>query len=75
MLLLYSKYLYETNATGTSHFGIKMRKLWISEVYKINWVIHSSLGFMLKQWYQVVDNINTKLWELEWTKKELKCIF
>jgi hypothetical protein len=31
MLLLHSKYLYETNATGTSQFGIKMEKLWISE--------------------------------------------
>ena len=30
---------------------------------------------MLKQCYQVVVNINTKLWELEWTKKDLKYIF
>jgi hypothetical protein len=25
-----SKYSYEANATGTSQFGVKMRKLWIS---------------------------------------------
>jgi hypothetical protein len=31
MLLLRSKYLYETNATGTSLFGIKTEELWISE--------------------------------------------
>jgi hypothetical protein len=30
------------------------------------------MGFMLKQCYQVIDNINTKLQELEWIKKELK---
>jgi hypothetical protein len=40
--------------------------------YKINRVINSSIGFMLKQCYQVVGNINTKLWELDWTEKELK---
>jgi hypothetical protein len=27
VLLLRSKYLYETNATGTSQFGIKMKEL------------------------------------------------
>jgi hypothetical protein len=27
MLLMRSKYLYETNATGTSQFGIKMGTL------------------------------------------------
>jgi hypothetical protein len=31
MLLLRSKYLYETNATGMSQFGIKTKELWISE--------------------------------------------
>jgi hypothetical protein len=31
MLLLHSKYLYETNATETSQIGIKTRELWISE--------------------------------------------
>ena len=43
--------------------------------YKINWVINSNIDFMLKQCYQVVGNINKKLWELEWTKKDLKYIF
>jgi hypothetical protein len=31
MLLLHSKYLYDTNATGTSQFGIKTKELWFSE--------------------------------------------
>jgi hypothetical protein len=31
MLLLHSKYLYETNATGTSQFGIKTKGLCFSE--------------------------------------------
>jgi hypothetical protein len=30
---------------------------------------------MAKQSYQVINNINTKLMQLEWTKKELKWIF
>jgi hypothetical protein len=30
---------------------------------------------MLKQSYQVINNINTKLMQLEWVKKELKWIF
>jgi hypothetical protein len=43
--------------------------------YKINWVINSIIDFMLKQCYQVVGNINTKLWELEWSKMDLIWIF
>jgi hypothetical protein len=35
-------------------------------------VINFNLGFMLKQSYQVINNINTKLMQLEWVKKELK---
>jgi hypothetical protein len=31
MLLLRSKYLYETNATGTSQFRIKTKELWFFE--------------------------------------------
>jgi hypothetical protein len=31
MLLLRSKYLYETNATGTSQFEFKTKVLWFSE--------------------------------------------
>jgi hypothetical protein len=31
--------------------------------------------FMLKQCYQVINNISIKLYKLEWDKKELKCIF
>jgi hypothetical protein len=31
MLLLRSKYLYETNTTWTDQIGVKMGKLWISE--------------------------------------------
>jgi hypothetical protein len=30
---------------------------------------------MAKQSYQVIDNFETKLMQLEWTKKELKWIF
>jgi hypothetical protein len=30
---------------------------------------------MIKQSYQVINNINTKLMQLEWIKKELKWIF
>ena len=30
---------------------------------------------MIKQSYQVIDNINIKLMQLEWIKKELKWIF
>ena len=30
-----------------------------------------TLGFMLKQSYQVIDNVNTKLLQLEWIEKEL----
>jgi hypothetical protein len=29
---------------------------------------------MIKQSYQVINNINTKLMQLEWVKKELKWI-
>jgi hypothetical protein len=40
MLLLRSKYLYETNTTGTSQFRIKTKELWFLKVlcirYKIN---------------------------------------
>jgi hypothetical protein len=35
MLLLCSKYLYETNTTGTSQIGIKMNELWIYEVLSV----------------------------------------
>jgi hypothetical protein len=31
-----------------------------------------NLCFMLKQSYQVINNINTKLIQLEWIKNELK---
>jgi hypothetical protein len=34
MLLLRSKYLYETNVTRTSQFGIKTKELGISEAIK-----------------------------------------
>jgi hypothetical protein len=30
---------------------------------------------MIKQSYQVIDNIDIKLMQLEWIKKELKWIF
>jgi hypothetical protein len=30
---------------------------------------------MLKQNYQMINNIKTKLLQLEWVKKENKCIF
>jgi hypothetical protein len=30
---------------------------------------------MIKKSYQVIDNINTKLMQLEWIKKEYKWIF
>jgi hypothetical protein len=30
---------------------------------------------MIKQSYQVIKNINTKLMQLEWIKKELKWIY
>jgi hypothetical protein len=30
---------------------------------------------MIKQSYQVIDNINTKLMHLEWIKKEFKWIY
>jgi lysine/ornithine N-monooxygenase len=33
-----------------------------------------SLCFMDKQSYQLINNINTKLLQLEWIKKELKYI-
>jgi hypothetical protein len=33
-LLLRSKYLYETNATGMSQFRIKTKELWISKIIK-----------------------------------------
>jgi hypothetical protein len=31
-----------------------------------------NLCFMIKQSYQLINNINTKLLQLEWIKKELK---
>jgi hypothetical protein len=34
-----------------------------------------NLCFMIKQSYQVIDNIDIKLMQLEWIKKELKWIF
>jgi hypothetical protein len=40
--------------------------------YKNSQVINFNIGFMLKQSYQVINNINTKLLQLEWIKKELK---
>jgi hypothetical protein len=33
MLLLYSKYSYDTNATGTDQIGVLDFKLWISKDY------------------------------------------
>jgi hypothetical protein len=30
---------------------------------------------MIKQSYQMINNINTKLMQLEWIKKELKLIY
>jgi hypothetical protein len=33
------------------------------------------LCFMTKQSYQVIDNINTKLLQLEWIKKDSRWIF
>jgi hypothetical protein len=33
-------------------------------------VSNFNLGFMLKKGYQVINNINTKLLQLEWIKKE-----
>jgi hypothetical protein len=39
--------------------------------YKNNQVINFNLGFMLKQSYQVINNIITKLMQLEWVKNEL----
>jgi hypothetical protein len=35
MLLLRSKYLYETNATWTDQIGFKMKKLWIYKVLSV----------------------------------------
>jgi hypothetical protein len=35
MLLLHSKYLYETNATGTGQIGIKTKKIWIYKVLSV----------------------------------------
>ena len=79
MLLLGSKYLYDANATRTVKLELERRSYgfpkFVCACYKINWVINSSMGFMLKQCYQAVDNINTKLWEPKWTKKELVWIF
>jgi hypothetical protein len=37
-------------------------------------VDNSNLYFMIKQSYQVINNINTKLIQLERNKKELKCV-
>jgi hypothetical protein len=34
-----------------------------------------NLCFMHKQSYQVINNIKTKLMQLEWIKKELKWIY
>jgi hypothetical protein len=34
-----------------------------------------NLCFMIKQSYQVIENINTKLMQLEWIKKKLKWIY
>jgi hypothetical protein len=34
MLLLRSKYLYETNATWTNQIGVQTEKLWISKVIR-----------------------------------------
>jgi hypothetical protein len=39
MLLLRSKYLYETNATGMSQIGIKTNKLWIYKVLSVGYKI------------------------------------
>jgi hypothetical protein len=65
MLLLRSKYLYETNTTRTSQIRLKRRSYefpkFVCACNKINWVINSSMGFMLKQCYQVIDNIIIKL--------------
>jgi hypothetical protein len=32
-------------------------------------------SYMAKQYYKLIDNINTKLLPLEWVKKELRWIF
>jgi hypothetical protein len=38
-------------------------------------VSNFNLCFMTKQSYSVINNINIKLMQLEWVKKELKWIF
>jgi hypothetical protein len=52
-----------------------VKELWFSEGlsvwYGINYVDNFILCFMIKQSDQVINNINTKLIQLEWIKKEL----
>jgi hypothetical protein len=47
----------------------------LSAQYRINHVDNFNLCFMKKQSYQVINNFNTKLLQLEWIKKESKWIF
>jgi hypothetical protein len=52
----------------TSYDFLKSLCVW----YRNNYVINFNLGFMIKQSYQVINNINIKLMQLECIKKELK---
>ena len=47
----------------------------LSAQYRINQVDNFNLYFIVKQSYQVINNIKTKLMQLEWIKKELKWIY
>jgi hypothetical protein len=42
---------------------------------EINWENSFIIVFMSKQYYIVIDNINTKLYELEWINLDLRWIF
>jgi hypothetical protein len=53
---------------GPGHHHPRVICVW----YKNSHVINFNIGFMLKKGYQVINNIKTKLLQLEWIKKELK---
>ena len=54
--------------TDKSYDFLKSLYVW----YRNYEVINFNLGFIIKQSYQVINNINTKLLQLEWIKNELK---
>jgi hypothetical protein len=64
----------EIAGSRTTKFGVTVIKLWFSEDlsvwYRISEVHNFNLWFMRQHGYQMINNINKNLKQLEWIKKK-----